>query len=140
MGIKTPFEPDTQLAEADQPRMGTLNNPAMTTKPFAAFNAAPGETGCDSSFLERLPESRVVVALVGTNLVRPLPCSATFACNWRYDINHEMPMSNTNKCRPTQHGHRRAVGSPLGERRCSAQQRFERFPQRFADSSSCHPP
>ena len=81
MGIDTSFEPDTQLAEAGQPSMGTLDDSTMPTEPVVAFNATPGDTGCDSSLLERLPASRVVVAFVGMNLVWTPAWSPTFARN-----------------------------------------------------------
>lgn len=48
MSIELPFEADTQLAEAGQPRMGTFDNPAVTTELFAALDTTTSDACRDA--------------------------------------------------------------------------------------------
>jgi hypothetical protein len=71
MNIVALLVTDPQPPIAVQPRQRSLHSPAMAAQPLAALDAAPGDPGNDPSFSQRLTAERMVVALVGVQLLRP---------------------------------------------------------------------
>ena len=65
MRIEPTFKANTQLAEARQPSMRSLNHQAMPTKLLATFNASTGNPGLNASSSKVVATTAVVVAFVG---------------------------------------------------------------------------
>lgn len=62
VGWRSPLPPHGRpTPRPSKARSSTFDNPAMTTGPFAAFNAALCDTGCDSS-LDAIQRSPVIDA------------------------------------------------------------------------------
>ncbi len=83
MGFDVTFEAYAQLAEGSEPGMGSLDHPAMLAQPVVALDAPSGDSVFDATPLEVLVASRVVVAFVCVQFVRPAQRSATHTGNRR---------------------------------------------------------
>lgn len=70
MDVETPLEANAQFAEAGKPGVRTLDHPAVSSQPFLAFYAAPGNARRDPSLFQVLPAAGKVVALVRMQFVR----------------------------------------------------------------------
>lgn len=64
MDIESPFESDPQLSEPSKPRMRSLDNPAVFTKPLTAFHASPCNSAQNPFGLQVGPPAAIVIALV----------------------------------------------------------------------------
>lgn len=71
MNVDAMLESGAQLAEGSQPRVSTLDHPAMATEPIIALDASAGDAILDASALEMGAASRVVVTLVSMQLLGP---------------------------------------------------------------------
>src|SRR6266851_10427589 len=69
MNIVPLLIPDAQPSIAVQPRQRPLHSPAMPTQPFATLDPAPGDPGDDPTLPQGLATERMVVALVGVQLL-----------------------------------------------------------------------
>ena len=69
MGTELALEADSELAEACEPRMRALDDPAMAAEPLAAVHATASNARGDAALGQRAATLRVVVALVGMDLV-----------------------------------------------------------------------
>ncbi len=72
MVTEASFEAETQFAETGKLYMGALDNSALTTELFAGLDTSSSDACCHTSSIQRLPVLRVLVLLVGTNVVRAL--------------------------------------------------------------------
>lgn len=90
MGVDLPLETNAQLAKACKPSMRSLNYPAVTPEPLAAFNAAPRDARLDTSLAQCLAAFVVVITLVGMNLVRSLSWSALQTCDGLHGIEQRL--------------------------------------------------
>ena len=86
MDVEPALVSDGEAAEAVQPGEGPLDNPAMTSKLLAGFDAASCDAGLDASLLAGLAASVEVVGLVGMELRRSSSWPASFAANRRDGI------------------------------------------------------
>ena len=68
---------DDQAAEAIDPGEGPLHRPSGAPELVAGVNTAPGDATDDPTPAQIGPTARVIVGLVGMQLVRTLPRSAT---------------------------------------------------------------
>ncbi|MNQ98024.1 hypothetical protein D3C85_1136980 [compost metagenome] len=64
MDIQPPLETDTQLAEAGQPRVGTFDDPAMSTQFLAAFDTATRNASQDAAAFEMFTATSEVIAFI----------------------------------------------------------------------------
>lgn len=83
MDVQTPFKSDSQLAKASKPSVRSLHHPATLSQPFAAFNAAPGNTAGYASLPQMGSAAFVVIAFVCMQLGWSLASRALQACNAR---------------------------------------------------------
>ena len=103
------FVADGQAAEAVEPSVGALDDPAVAPKLFAAFDALSGDARHDPARPALLPPRLGIVGLVGVQLVGASARSATPArAQWRDGIEGR--------------GHLRAV-MPVGARQPQAERR-----------------
>ncbi len=84
--VEASFVADCEAAEAVQPGEGPLDNPAMTSKLLAGFDAASCDAGLDASLLAGPAASAEVVGLVGMEPGRSSSGPASFAVNRRDGI------------------------------------------------------
>lgn len=83
---QAPFKSDSRLAKASKPSVRSPHRPAMLSKPFTAFNAAPGNAVGYASLPLIGTAAFVVIALVCTQLRWSLASSTLQACNARDSI------------------------------------------------------
>lgn len=77
MYIITTLEPNLESAKLVEPGAGSLNYPAVLAQPLAGVPAASGDPNLDASHTYRTAMRRIVVSLVGMQLLRPLSGSTT---------------------------------------------------------------
>ena len=83
MDVGAPFITDGQAAETVEPGQRAFDDPAVPAQPFAAVDAASGNSGRDPAFPAFSPTAVVIVSLVGVKLIRPLArAAATVAHTW----------------------------------------------------------
>lgn len=79
---------DAQLPERVEPSQGPLDYPTMTPKTFFRFHAPAGTARHDAASARIVPAFRVIVALVGVNLVGSFPRPAQLAADGWERIEH----------------------------------------------------
>ena len=119
MDIQPSFKADSQLAKASKPSVRSLHHPAMLSQPFAAFNAAPGNTARDASLPEMATAAFVVIAFVSMQLRWSLARSTLQACNARDRIQAPLEHHGVMSVRPADKNHQRDASGvyddvPLG--------------------------
>lgn len=75
MRLQLPLESDPQLAEPCKPAVRAFDNPAVLAKPLAALDALSGNATGDSTSLQIVTATLVVVALVCMQLTWSAPWS-----------------------------------------------------------------
>lgn len=70
--VGAPFVADGEATELSEPGEGALDDPSMPSETLRAFDAAPRNARDDAALSEVTPAPRVVVSLVGMQLVGPL--------------------------------------------------------------------
>jgi hypothetical protein len=71
--VEPALKTDSQLAEASEPRMCPLDDPAVSTQAFFAFDTFAGDARCNAAFSQITTALSIVVALVGMQFARALP-------------------------------------------------------------------
>ena len=112
MDVVSAFVVDGQATEAAQPSVCAHDDPAVTSEALAAFHPAPGDAGLDATGAAHVAAARVVVALIGVQLVRSPPSStASAAVHQRDGVQHgHEHLAIALVGRSGQHAERRAPG------------------------------
>lgn len=87
MDVSTTFIANNEAAELIEPGKASLNDPAMPTGSGFALDIAARDARDDATTTQFAPVDRVIVALVGVDLVRALSRTPAWAANRRDAIN-----------------------------------------------------
>lgn len=74
---------NAQAPIAMQPGEGALDDPAPAPEAFTRFLSAPRNAHCDASLAQQVTAERIVIPLVGMQLVRPTAWSSRQSCHRR---------------------------------------------------------
>jgi len=105
MDIEATFEANAQLAEACEPSMRALHNPAMLAKTVIRLDAAAGDARDDASLVQMATAACEVVPLVGVELLGAAPRSARQTRHRGYCIDQVFEHNGVVPVRP-RHRHR----------------------------------
>ncbi len=86
MEIDAAFKADAQFAQACEPGMRALDDPAMTAQPVVALDSLACDPRNDAALLEEGATAVDVVSLVGVQFVWPTSRAPWFATNWRQGV------------------------------------------------------
>src|SRR5512143_2462444 len=84
--VGPPLVADGEPAEASEPGQCSLDDPAMPTEPLGAVHPAPGDAWRDPALPAGVAAARIVVSLVGMQLVRATPRPAHALPNRRHGV------------------------------------------------------
>lgn len=84
--VEASFVADREATESVQPREGPLDNPTVTSKLLAGFDAASCDASLDAPAFAGLTASSEIIGLVGMELGRSASGSASFAGDGRNGI------------------------------------------------------
>src|SRR4051812_20594774 len=77
MNVGATLVADGEAAEAVEPSERALDHPAVPAEPLAALDAPSRDSRLDAPLATDLPAHRIVVGLVGMQLVRPAARAAS---------------------------------------------------------------
>ena len=86
MNVDAALKARTQLAEGSQPRVSSLDQPAVAPEPVIALNTSAGDAILDTAAREVRAAARKVVDLVGMQLCGPAARPARLAAHGRQGV------------------------------------------------------
>jgi len=86
MNVESAFEANTQLAEAREPGVSALHDPAVLAQALAALDTSPGDSTFDAPLSQMCSAPSVVIALVHMQLDRSLARPARQPFDGRHGI------------------------------------------------------